>query len=194
MTTGAASRVAIVVATILTGAVMAYGVLQAEQDLSGAANTAVLHVAASTPTVVAILQPSPAPARLTGSDILIQVRGGDDPCRYLYTANRVGTFTGGQIVLVFVAGTHDAALAATDEMHLYGDTGPHLFEIEDADGGVILTVPVGRGDTVRATVVFPATGPYKLYDRHLDQPGHVSEIFARPVGEAGFVPVTDWCP
>jgi hypothetical protein len=143
--------------------------------------------------------------RLLVGGFTIQVRGGDNPCRYLMRSNRVGTFAGGEMVLEFVAGTHDEALAATGEMHLYGDTGPHLFEIEDAGGNVILRVPVGRGETVRESVIFPRVGLYKLYDRLFDQPLHVSEINARPIGQPGSVAVTDfgqpgsvavtnWCP
>jgi hypothetical protein len=142
--------------------------------------------------------------RLLIGGFTIQVRGGDNPCRYLMQGNGVGTFAGGEMVLEFVAGTRQIGdilaqrvkdiLAATGEMHLYGDTGPHLFEIEDASGSVILAVAVPRGATVRAAVVFPTPGLYRLYDRLYGQPIHVSEITARMVGQPGSVVVTDWCP
>lgn len=188
----------IAIATVLVVVVIVYGSIQAQEEFSDGDGGA---MATSTP--VAILQPTATPVTvatttdpvvLPGSGFTIQVRGGDNPCRYLYTSNRVGTFAGGEIVLGFVAGTYDADLAATGEMHLYGATGPHLFEIEDAGGTVILTVPVDRGATVHETVVFPGVGLYTLYDRLYEYPGYVSEIFARPIGDPGYVPQTGWCP
>lgn len=191
-------KLGIAAAAVLVTVAIVYGSLQAQEEFTNDGGDA---VATSTP--VAILQPTATPVTvatttdpvvLPGSGFTIQVRGGDNPCRYLYTSNRVGTFAEGEIVLGFVAGTYDADLAATGEMHLYGATGPHLFEIEDADGTVIITVPVDRGATVHQTVVFPGVGLYKLYDRLFDQPVHVSEIFARPIGDPGYVPATGWCP
>lgn len=188
----------IAVATVLLIAVIVYGSLQAEDEFNGDDGGA---VATSTP--VAILQPTATPVVatttdpviLSGSGFTIQVRGGDNPCRYLMRSNRVGTFAGGEIILEFIAGTHDKeALAATGEMHLYGDTGPHLFEIEDADGEIILTVAVGRGATVREAVIFPTAGLYRLYDRLYGHAAHVSEITARPSGQPGSLAVTGWCP
>lgn len=188
-------KLGIAVAAVLVTVAIVYGSIQAEEEFNDDDEGA---VATSTP--VAILQPTATPPATTtsptvlaGSGFTIQVRGGDNPCRYLYMSNRVGTLAGGQIILTFIAGTHDAGLAATDEMHLYGDTGPHLFEIEDSQGDVILKAPVGRGATVQRVVVFPEAGLYKLYDRLFDQPVHVSEITARPIGQPGSIAVTDWC-
>jgi hypothetical protein len=164
------------------------------QDLFGTMTSPTI-LAARGVDVEGILAANTKRLILIGSGIRFQVRGGDNPCRYLYASNRVGTFAGGELALTFVAGIYDEeGLAATGEMHLYGDTGPHLFEIEDAGGSVILAVAVPRGATVRAAVVFPEPGLYKLYDRLYGQPVHVSEITARPVGQPGSIAVTEWCP
>ncbi len=180
-----------VVAAFLVIAVIIYGSIQAQEEFSDGVVNA---VATSIP--LAILQPTATPVAdpvvLTGSAFVIQVRGGDNPCRYLYQGNGVGTFAGGQIVLEFVAGTHEANLAATNEMALYGDTGPHLFAIVDAGGATILEVPVDRGATVYADVLFPHVGLYSLYDRQRPDLGQVGEIFAREVGEPGYFPLTGW--
>ncbi len=197
-------KLGIAIAAVLVAVVIVYGALQADDEFNGGeatptatplATTTILRWLGGTTTLDSWPTPTPpAIVPLPGSGVLFQVRGGDNPCRYLYTSNRVGTFAWGEIVLEFAAGTHDMGLAATGEMDLYGDTGPHLFEIEDTDGTVILTVPVDRGATVHQTVVFPGAGLYKLYDRLFDEPVHVSEITARPIGQPGSIAVTDWCP
>ncbi len=184
-------KLAIAVAAVLVITVIVYGATQADEEFNDDDGGS---VATSTP--VAILQPTATPVAdpvvLPGSAFVIQVRGGDDPCRYLYQGSGVGTFAGGEIVLEFVAGTHENNLKATGEMDLYGDTGPHLFAITNPDGVTILEASVGRGATVYADVVFPQVGLYSLYDRERSDLGQVGEIFAREIGTPGYFPVTEW--
>lgn len=191
-------RFTIATATVMVAVVLIYGALQADDVLGDRAT----QVATSTidgwlpGTTTLDAWPTPTPqaiVALPGSTFVVQVRGGDNPCRYLYQGS-VGTFAGGDIVVEFVAGTHDANLADTGEMDLYGDTGPHLFEIEDPGDAVILSVPVARGATVHADVVFRDVGLYGIYDRARPDLGRVGEIFARPIGSPGYYPVTGWCP
>lgn len=209
-------RFGIAIAAILVLASIAIGALQADEELREDKDSPT-----PTPTVVAISQPDPdltaeeaqrlaapyvppelpadyppAPPReyeLTGSDILYRVRGGDDPCRFLYTNNRVGTHVG-EIGIWFVAGVWKADLAYGDEMHLYGANGPHLFYFKDSTGQAFAMTEVPRGATVYVSVTFPVGGVYYLFDRKRRELGAVGEIMVSPVGPARVGPRIEWCP
>lgn len=186
-------RFGIAVAAILVMASIAIGALQADEELRGDKDSPT-----PTPTVVAISQPdpeaTPEPVVYVGSDIMFQVRGGDDPCRFLYMNNRVGTFSGGEIVLKFVAGTWDDDLAESGEMDLYGPNGPHRFYFKDSTGQATAMIDVPHGATVYHTITFPEPGVYYLYNRLAAQLGAIAEVVARPVGQPGSAVKTDWCP
>ncbi len=203
----------IAVAAVLVVVGIIYGTLQAEEEFNDEAE---IVLATSTPTVVAVLEPEaaeaaaqpyvpppipsgypPKPPReyeLTGSDILYQVRGGDDSCRFLYTSNRIGTHAGSEIGLWFVAGVWEADLEQYDEMHLYGPNGPHRFYFEDSTGQATSFIDVPRGATVYQAITFPTPGLYYLYDRLAPELGAVGEISAAPEGQPGGASQTDWCP
>lgn len=185
-------RFGVAVATVLVLVVIAYGAVQAEEEFNGDTD---IVLATSTPAVVAIPQPEPElePVVYEGSDIRFQVRGGDDACRYLYMNNRVGTFSGGEIVLAFVAGTWDTDLGQTGEMDLYGPNGPHRFYFKDSTGQATAMVDVPRGATVYHTITFDP-GVYYLYNRRAPKLGAIAEIVARPTGQPGSAVQTGWCP
>lgn len=192
---------------------IALGTLQAEEELTAEKDQ---DTRTPTPTVVALSQPSaaeaeaapyappelpayypPAPPReyeLTGSDILYRVSGSDDPCRFLYTGNRTGTHAGTELKVWFVAGVWEADLDYSDELHLYGPNGPHLFEIEGPDELTVLSLYVDRGATEYATVTFPVPGLYYLSDRERPELGVVGEITVSPAEQPGAVAKTGWCP
>lgn len=181
-------KVVVGVAALLVAITIVYGTLQAEETFNESTSV----------TAVEAVQEelTPAPARefeLTGSDILYQVRGGDDACRFLHTGNRIGTVVDTELKVWFVAGVWETDLAATNEMHLYGPNGPHQFEIVGPNGSTLMSMDVGYGATEYATVTFPEVGVYYLYER-LQPAGVVGEIFARPVGQPGSATQTEWCP
>ncbi len=209
------AKLVISVGVVLVALVVVFGTLQAEDEFevddptdTVATSTAVVIAPVPTPTatstIIFVDSATPTPTAISG--FTIQVKGGDNPCRYLYMGSRVGTIANASMSIEFIAGTHEQsqirkdrrveALEATNEGHLYGPTGPHLFEVEDASGAVILHAPVGRGTTTRATVIFAEVGLYKLFDRLRPDLGQVGEYFARPIGQPGggnMWPWYDWC-
>ncbi len=208
-------RFGVAIAAVLVLVVIVYGAVQAEEEFNDDTSIA---VATSTPAVVAVPEPDPQAAEeaaspyippplpadlppkppvgyaLTGSDILYQVRGGDDPCRFLYTSNRVGTFAGTETGLWFVAGVWEADLEQYDEMHLYGPNGPHRFYFKDSAGQATSFIEVPHGATVYYSITFPVPGLYYLYDRLAPELGAVGEITAAPAGQTAGVSQTGWCP
>lgn len=192
---------------------IALGTLQAEEELTAEKDKG---APTATPTVVAVLEPEaaeaaaqpyvppplpsgypPKPPReyeLTGSDILYQVRGGDDSCRFLYTSNRTSAFSGVETGLWFVAGTWEMDLAANDEMDLYGPNGPHRFYFTDSTGQATSFIEVAYGATVYHSITFPDSGMYYLYNRLAPDLGAVGEISVRAPGDPPGAVSTEWCP
>ncbi len=183
-------KLAVSVAFVLVSIAIVYGTLQAEDEYNGSDT----EVATSTPVIVT---PTPAPVATSTaspalSDILFTIRGGDDPCRFLYNYNRLSIIAEEEMIFRFTAGVWEPNLEMTNEMHLYGPNGPYRFEIVGPQGETVMSLDVDHGAQASATVTFPEVGMYHLYER-LQPAGVVGEIFVRPVGQPGSVTQTEWC-
>lgn len=175
------------VGALLVVAVIGLGILQAEDVRNR-------DLAVPTPTAEPVQELEQAPARgyeLAGSDILFRIRGGGDPCRFLYTNNRVTTVMDTELDLWFVAGVWDTDLEEDDEMHLYGPNGPHQLEIVGPSGHRTMSLDVAYGAQDYVTVAFPEEGLYRLRHPAL---GVVGLIYARPADQPGTGVGGDWCP
>ncbi len=119
-----------------------------------------------------------------------QYRGGTDPCRFLYTGTTRSTLADFAIIVELKAWTdwRDADLSQTGEYALMGPTGPYTFTLKDSSGVTVLSIPVGKGETVREIIRLD-DGIYTIHEPDI---GQIGLLEARIYPSPGSPPVTQW--
>ncbi len=182
--------VLLVIASVLIYAALTEGA-QVQQDPS--VQTLAAATATAAPAPASELEPV---AEEEPAALIIQYRGGANPCRFLFRSQRLGLFTQTPILIDLVGTTSERqrnTLMETNETHLIGLGEAHTFTVVGPRGDTVADVAIPAGETIRAVLQLPEAGLYSVFDRENPQLGKIAEIHARPQGQPGGGYKTGWC-